>query len=273
MAEKGENQFQLPVQECFKAFEQSFNRIKYFLCIVDSLNYESFPADWQIKHKNSLTYAVDPPKEEKHKQNILEGLKHFTRCYLVRDVIESFAVSIDSLVLILLVNRKRIRKGQSLHDVLSKEEKELLKNFESAGLSSQNGKIQLLKTHFQLSLPSDQAKVVTSLKDIRNCFAHGNGFVRPTDGKRGGKNRRKFHWKTTSIFAVGIKSGKKYPIELNEPLPEESNICVQIEDHNKSFNIGEQMQFFSYEVYEIAFSLQQVALSLISELNNKLSKS
>lgn len=263
---------QFSINSCFKTFDQSFNRVKYFSCIVDNLDFSSFPTEWGIKQENGVTYAVKEPEGDNEKQCLLDGLRHFMQCYLVRDCIESFAVVLDKLFLLFLIEGKKIHAQQTLYDVLSEDERSLLKKFENAGLSSQDGKIQLLHNHFGLELLSDQKAIVTSLKELRNCFAHGNGFVRRTDGKKDGAENRKFCWKTISIFAVGAESGERYPIEFNKLFPEAGNICMQIMDHSKSFRIGQQMRFSSLETYEIAQSLQFIALRYIEEINRIKSK-
>jgi arsenate reductase len=256
----------LSINNCFKILDQSFNRIKYFSCIVDSLDSSCLPSEWVIKQKNSISYTFTEPQGENEKQRILEGLRHFMQCYLVRDCIESFAIALDKLFHLLLVDGKKIHSQQTLDDVLSKDEKELLKKFKNEGLSSKEGKIQLLHQHFCLDLLPDQKAIITSLKDIRNCFAHGNGIVRKTDGKKDTENKRKFCWKTVSVFAVGSESGKRYSVEFNQPFPEAGNICMQIVDHCKLFKIGEQMTFSSVETYEIALSLHLIAHRYISEI-------
>ena len=162
----------------------------------------------------------------------------------------------------------QLKLDQIIFESLSEDEKKLLKNFEKAGLSNEDGKVQLLKKRFNLILSKDYNIIVSSLKDIRNCFAHGNGFVRKKDGKKDGE-KRKFHWATFSIFGIGTTSGKKVEIEIGKRLEEEINICGKIDtkDHYKSFEVGEQLSFSSTETYEMAWSLKLVANEYIKQIS------
>ncbi len=98
---------QFSINSCFRAFDQSFNRVKYFSCIVDNLDFSNFPAEWGIKQDNGLTYAVREPQGDDEKQRLLDGMHHFMQCYLVRDCIESFAIVLDKLFFLLLVDGKK----------------------------------------------------------------------------------------------------------------------------------------------------------------------
>lgn len=145
----------------------------------------------------------------------------------------------------------------------------MLKKFEkNIGLY---GKTQILKSRFGLEISAEYQAIVSSLKDIRNCFAHSNGFVRQADGKDDGA-LRKFYWKTIHVFLKGVESGKESRIEFNKSLEEACHVCMQIKEHCKSFKIGEQMTFSSSEVYEIAMSLQFVAREYFKEIKEKLLK-
>lgn len=268
--ENGTAEYKITLESCFKSFQQSFNRVKYFSCITSNLDLEILPTDWGIQNPSGLSYSIKKPETNEQKQMILDGYKHFIHCYLVRDSIESFAASLDYLFLTLLLHGKKVRAKQSLWDSLSAKEQDLMNEFEGASLSSKAGKFQLLKKHFNVELEKDFKKIIPTLKDIRNCFSHGNGFVRKTDGKKDGKGKRKFIWKTAHVFAKGIETGTEYPIEFGQPFKEEVHVCLQIKDHEKSFEIGDQLSFTPAETYEIAVSLQQVAKNLIKRVHENL---
>lgn len=265
------HRLELPINKCFTTYDQSFNRVKYFSAITDNLTKDLFPDEWVINNPFGINYAMKDVPDNK-KNELLQGYKHFMQCYLVRDCIESFAICLDKLFLVLLINGKRIKSDQTLLEALSDEEREKHKLFEKAGLSSQNGKVQQLKNLFALPLSKEHNQLVTSLKDIRNCFAHGNGFVRDIDGKPDGKTKRKFHWATFSVFGIGTKSGNKFDIEIGKPLEEESYICgkIELKDNSKSFRVGEQLSFSSKETYEIAWSLQLVAREYLNQIRSNI---
>lgn len=257
----------LPIENCFKAYDQSFNRVQYFSVITDNLTTAVFPDKWVIKNKSGLDFAMKEVNDDK-KEYMLDGYKHFIQSYLLRDCIESFAICLDKLFLFLLLNGKEIKLDQIIFESLSEDEKKLLKNFEKIGLYSKEGKLQILKSKFNLTLSEDYNIIISSLKGIRNCFAHGNGFVRKIDGKEDGE-KRKFHWATFSIFGIGTTSGKKVEIEIGKRLEEEINICGKIDtkDHYKSFEVGEQLSFSSTETYEMAWSLKLVASEYIKQIS------
>lgn len=262
-------EYKLSINSCFKALDRSFSRVKYFSCIASNLNFEGFPTSWQIQNPSGLNYMVSTPKNEEEQQIILESYKHFMHCYLVRDCIESFAISLDRLFLTLLVCGKKVLTGQTLYDVLNDEEKKALKNFDKVGLSSKKGKIFLFKKHFGIEISDEHKDIIDSLKDIRNCFAHGNGFVRSSDGKEVGSEERKFTWRTISIFAKGEESGREFPIVFDKLMPEAGMISMRLENHQKLFKVRQQLSFTPAETYEIAFSLQQVARNLMKEIGEK----
>ena len=193
------------------------------------MNIDLLPENWGIQNKDGIIYAVTAPQSSEEKARIVEGYKHFMHCYLVRDCIESFALSLDHFCLSLLLNGKRAQSGKPLFDCLTVEEKQFFDQFEKAGISSRAGKTQLLETRFCIKLPKELSTVISSLKDIRNCFAHGNGFVRQTDGKKAGNNERKFVWNTISVFVQGEETGKIYPIMFGEPFPEDGFVCIKID--------------------------------------------
>lgn len=260
---------EVPIEKCFVAFEQSFNRVKYFSSMANNLDVSTLPSSWDIKNRDGLFYRVNVPNEQQ-KRMLVDGYKHSLHCYLVRDCIESFAISLDEFFFILLINGKRIKSNKSFVSSFSKDECDSFKEFEKAGLCAEKGKIQLLKLKFGIELSPTLLEIAYSLKDIRNCFSHGNGFVRNTDGKKDEKQKRKFSWKTISVFAVGVDSNNMYPVFSEVPFPEAVNICLKIDDHPKVYDVGSQLSFSSDEAYEIGFSLQQIAHNLIQEAGNKL---
>ncbi len=249
---------ELSVNQCFKLLDQSFKRTQYFSCIADNLSLSSLPNDWVIKREDGINWGIKEPETEENKQHILDGYKHFIQCYLVRDCIESFALSLDDFFFTLLLAGKKVNPSKPLYDALSDEDKALLKLFEGDGLSSQNGKVQKLKKQFGIELSPEQHTIISSLKDIRNCFAHSNGFVRNTDGKKADKGIRKFHWQTISITAVGAETQKEFQLKIGERYPEAMSIGLQIKEHSKHFKIGEQLSFSPVEAYEIGLSLHQI---------------
>jgi hypothetical protein len=257
---------ELSINTCFKTFDQSFNRMRYFSCIASHLDFNDLPFSWNIHNPNGFAYGIKSPETQEEKQNILYGYKHFIHCYLLRDCIESFAISMDYLFLMLSLNGKKVLATQTLLESLCENGQKEFKKFENAGLSK---KVENLQKRFQLDLRDDNKEVIKGLNDIRNCFAHSNGIVRDRDGKNDGQ-KRKFTWKTIFIFAKGEVSGNEFPIPWNEPMPEQGMICLQIRNHEKSFEIGQQLSFTPSEVHEIAFSLQRIGINFIEEIQQKL---
>lgn len=261
------NRINLSANECFKPFDRSFNRVKYFSCITDNLDVSHIPDDWTIKNETGLSYAVNEP-EEKKKEYLIKSYKHFIQCYLVRDCIESFALCLDKLFFVLLLIGKTVPSDQTLYGSLSDENKELLKTFKNKGLYGRDGKIKLLKRHFNLELSEPYKKIISDLKDIRDCLSHGNGIVSDRYGKQDEQGDQKFHWATLTIFGVGVKSGERVKIEIGKPPKEETDIYIKPDtrDHFKSFKAGEMLSFSSAETYEIALSLQLVAQEYLKKI-------
>lgn len=253
----------LRVESCFKQFDESFNRVKYFSCISDNLKETDLPLDWSIQNPNSISYGMGNPDNLDY---ILKGYQHFIQRYLVRDCIESFSLSLDELFFALTINGKRFRPNQSIKEGLSESEFASITSFQWKGLSD---KVRKLESLYDLILSAEHKELIDSLKDIRNCFAHSNGIVRPIDGKEC-NHGRKFKWKSFHVFLQGVDSGEKLALEIGVPLKEASNVCVQFVEYSRSFKVGESMSFSSKETYEIAWSLQMVGLDYIQMLNKKL---
>lgn len=101
-----DKKIEFSVEKCFKTFDQSFNRIKYFICIAENLTEKQLPSFWSIQNPGGISYGVNEP-DSKNKPLIVEGYKHFIKCYVLRDCIESFSLSLDKLFLILLIHGKK----------------------------------------------------------------------------------------------------------------------------------------------------------------------
>lgn len=252
----------ISAENCFKRFGQSFNRAQYFSCIMDNLDTSMLPNEWGIKNKSNLSYSMKAPDD---KQRLVDGCKHFMQRYLVRDCIESFALCLDELFFVLLLDGKKGLASQTLYDLLSPEECGEFNGFQFGGLRE---KIDALENRFGLKLSEMHRRVVISLRDIRNCFAHSNGVVRVKDGQADGEQGRKFSWVTLHVFGQGVASGQQYEIELNKPFSEETHIYLRINENSRSFKVGESLSFSSAETYEIAWSLQRVAIELLKKIQN-----
>ncbi len=263
MADDKAVNIKLPIENCFKQFDESFNRVKYFSCISDNLKKTDLPLDWSIQNPNSISYGMDKPDNLDY---ILKGYQHFIQRYLVRDCIESFSLSLDELFFALTLHGKRFRSNQSIKEGLSESELASISSFQRKGLSD---KVKKLESSYDLILSAEHKELVGSLKDIRNCFAHSNGIVRPMDGKDCDEGR-KFQWKSFHVFLQGVDSGEKSALEIGVPLKEVSNVCMQFVEYSRSFKVGESMSFSSKETYEIAWSLQMVGLDYMQILNKKL---
>lgn len=251
---------ELSANKCFELFDQSFNRVKYFLCISDNVCTDSLPSEWRILNESGMNYGVHDPAE--NTVHLIDGYKFFIRRYLVRDVIESFALCLDKLCFLKLLDGKTLTASQSLRDALTKKEKSRLNTFEFKGLK---GKLEILEADFGLVIPEQHADAINSLTDIRNCFAHNNGYVRPNDGLETEEGKREFQWLAFSLFLEGA-SGREYEVVLGEPLQEESNVCLRLERNTKAFKISEPLSFSSVETYEIALSLHLAATEYLKSV-------
>ncbi len=254
----------LQIEDCFKQFEVSFNRVKYFSCIASNLNESHLPAKWEIYNPNGITYNMPSPNSS---DLIIKGYQHFIQRYLVRDCIESFALCLDGLCLVLMLNGKRVPSNIILIDALSLEEKNYFKHFQAVGLFS---KVKKLEDDFFLSLAKDNKRVITSLKDIRNCFSHSNGIVRNIDGREFSKDERHFIWRYIRIFVKDADGGEERPLVMGMEVKKGSHICMQLTEYSKTFKIGESISFSPIETYDIAYSLQISAANYLEILKEKL---
>lgn len=256
---------ELPIDKCFLIFDQSVQRLIYFLCIVNNTTPDVFPDEWNFQSDAGISYKFHAPSKEQHSY-LISGYRHFLHSYLVRDCIESFALSIDKMFLVLLVSGKTIHNQKSFHELLSEDEKKDLRTFEFDGLSN---KMKTLKRKYGIDIKEKEA-VLSSLKSIRDCLSHNNGFVREKDGEAARGGKRRFIWQTISIILIGEESGKEHPLLIGEPLAEPSTVCARLETHRKTFSLGEQIKFKSSEAYEIVRTLQIIKQDVFEEINRKL---
>ncbi|MET0154738.1 MAG: hypothetical protein ABW189_01355, partial [Rickettsiales bacterium] len=87
---------EVKIENCFKEFIESYNRVKYFCCVADNLEASFFPSDWLIKNEGKLDFGVKALSEEEQ-IFLLTGFRFFLRRYLLRDAVESFAISLENL--------------------------------------------------------------------------------------------------------------------------------------------------------------------------------
>jgi hypothetical protein len=271
---------ELPVKICFKLFDESFNRVQLFTIIGENIAINNLPNEWGIKNDSGITYPVEPPPEDK-KDYVVNGFKHFLQCSLVRDCIESFMLSLDTLYLLLSVNGKKMKLNQPLLIVLTEEERKDYNDFTLKGLSKKDGKIKALKDKFGLELSEENKTIANSLKDIRDCLTHGNGIVNEKYGSDAKDGKRKFTWQAISIFLQSTESKKRYKIEFGKKISDyvggingqdSIDVCLEIKERSKDYEIGEQLTFSPAETYEIAWSLQEIGREYIQKIKEKYFK-
>lgn len=251
-------QFSYDIGLCFSGLDQSVNRIKFFSCIVQNIKENQFPIDWVIENPKGISYGIDTPRGDRDKSYLLEGFKFFMQSYLVRDVIESFAVSLDQFYLLLLVDGK-VSKGQYLVDMLSEEETKDYNRFQQLGLTrKKGGKIERLEKRFNLKLSQQNKEIISSLKDIRNCFSHSNGIVRETDGEIIDVTTRRFTWKSLHIWGENEDTGEKHTAISGEIIPAGLAVKAKIDKNIKDFQVSDILSFSAAETYEIGTTLQLV---------------
>lgn len=270
IAEVKDNKLVFKIEDSFQIFGQSFNRIRCFLPITENLDLSSLPDVWDIKGRQDLLHAFKGFSSEKDRKEILEGYKHFITRYLLRDCIESFALGLDHLYSILMIRNTQFVPGTSFYAGLTEREQKQIKDFERVGLyRRRDGKIQRLKKDLGLEISKDHHKVVAGLKGIRDCLSHSNGIVMPEYGSKTAEpNVMEFSWLAFSVHAVGVQTGKKFEVRAGIELPEASNIIMDLKSHSKTFKVGEHLTFSSYEVFEIAYSLNLVATQYVKGAAN-----
>lgn len=130
-------QIQMPIQNCFTFFDQSFKRIYYFLQIIDNLKTNQL-LDEGIKISSGIVFSRDIVLDSDKKRYLIDGYKHFIRGYLLRDCIESFSLCLDELCFLMLLHKKTIKipsgvdlsSGRSCETLLTEKEKEFLEKLD-----------------------------------------------------------------------------------------------------------------------------------------------
>lgn len=250
----------IDVGTTFEPFDQSFNRMKYFGQIIDSITTDQLPNSWAIKDTSGIINHHGTPNTEQRKL-LLEGAKKCMHRYMVRDCIEGFALSLDKLCFFLLFfadGTVRMKTNQRFHDILSDKDKEYLKKFSRKGISPKDGKIKELQKEFGLVLPEEYKTVIKGLKDVRDCVSHHNSIVREADGERINENECKFTWLTMRVFHVDEITKERELLEFDKLYENAGHVSISIDQNEKVFNIGEPITFSRAEAYEIARSLSYI---------------
>ncbi len=251
----------LDLDMCFQDLQRSISRVNLFSCIGQNLELNSLPQTWLIRNEGGVDMGMNDPKPEEM-PHILEGFQHFLQLYLVRDVIETFALALDEMFALLLLQGKTgAPDGSYLHELFSAEDHAEIAKFKQEGLvKDKNGKVNRLAERHGLELSEGSQQILKSFRDIRNCFAHTNGVVRATDGEEcDDASKREFCWKVVHIWSENEDTGEQFPVESNKIVPAGLAVKMQIKEHRKQFFIGERLSFSPIESYKIAMSLRWIA--------------
>lgn len=261
------NRISVPADEPFLPFFRSFNRLTYFCCISDNLDVSVLPSNWSVRKNSAMKFGINKPQKE-IRENLVGDFKNQIRMYVLRESIESFALSLDEFFFLLLLNGKYKEMNQSPVDTLSKDELKEYNIFCTKGIAYKITKIEeRLKVEFSRSLK----EIATSLKDIRNCFSHSNGIVRTGDGFKESANKRKFQWISIDLI-VSHEDGEELNFEANKSYEKGSSLYLKSEMHSKVFEIGDTLQFDSFEVFEIGYALNDMVKEIILSAKKALTK-
>jgi hypothetical protein len=244
----------LRIEDSVIVFAQSFNRLLHYIPLTENLDKSCLPKRWGIKGNQGLLHEVSAPSNEQDRKGLLEGFQNLTYRYLLRDCIESFALSLDDLYATLQLCKKKAISN------LDEEDRKNAERFASAGIyRKKDGKLQRLKKDFGLELSDDYRQIIAGLKDIRDCLSHSAGIVMPRHGKQISKpDERQFSWLSLHAHVIGEASGKRYEAEVGDDFPEPVNLMVEPKMHHKTFKIGHHLIFSSSEAFDIANSLKLV---------------
>jgi hypothetical protein len=268
-------QLNISPQKCFRPFDRSFQRVKYFSCVVDGMSPADLPSEWLIESASGIGFGMQEPTEEFQKE-IVEWFRVFTKRWLVRDCVESFALSLDRLceaLMLMGIKRRRIKSGQRLKEIFTDSEAQFIKDFSNAGLTGKRGKVRRLQDEFGIELVEERKKIIRGLKDIRDCLSHRNGVVGESDGEAASPEEGRFHWLTTHLYIEDVKTGIQLPLEVGRVYENGGDVCMQIIQHEKCVTLGNSLRFSSVEAYEIAQSLQWVAQGYLTSANEVMKAS
>ncbi|MDP7143214.1 MAG: hypothetical protein QF692_01820 [Alphaproteobacteria bacterium] len=262
MQSKTQNQKRvLRIEHSLVVFAQSFNRLLYYIPLADNLDVSCFPDRWGIISNQGVLHEGTVPVTKQDEKGLLEGFQNLTYRYLLRDCIESFALSLDDLYATLQVYEKKSPSN------LDEEDRKKAESFARAGIyRKKEGKLQRLKKDFGLKLPEDYRSIISGLKDIRDCLSHSAGIVMPHHGNKVSQSdEREFSWLSLHAHAIGKMSGKRYEIEVGDEFPEPVTLQVEPRPHAKTFKIGHHLIFSPGEAFDIANSLNLVLEQYIDE--------
>lgn len=251
----------LKIEDSVIVFAQSFNRLLHYIPMTDNLDVSFLPKRWGIKGRQGLIHQIPTPSNEKDIIQLIEGFQNLTYRYLLRDCIESFALSLDDLYATLQLYKKKNISN------LDEGDRQKAESFARAGIyRKKDGKLQRLKKDFGLELPENYRLVISGLKDIRDCLSHSAGIVMPHHGRKTSKrDEREFSWLSLHLHAIGKDTRKRYEVEAGSHFPEPVTLMAESVMHKKRFKIGHHLIFSSSETFDIANSLKLVFENYIDE--------
>lgn len=101
---------------------------------------------------------------------------------------------------------------------------------------------------------------VLSLNKLRTCLVHRSGKITHLDINNG--DRLKARWVTSKMVLRGLETGVR--LVLTEPgqgLNEESMLEMHIVEHEKAFNLGENISLEPYDTFSTIFTLWRFGLA------------
>ena len=256
----------LRIEDSVTVFGQSFSRLIYYTSLASNLDTSCFPDQWGITSNQGVLHEGTMPVKEQDQKGLLEGFQNLTYRYLLRDCIESFALSLDDLYATLQLYEKKAISN------LDEEDRKQAEKFARVGIyRKKEGKLQRLKKDFGLELPNKYRSIISSLKDIRDCLSHSAGIVAPHHGKEVSQSdEREFSWFSLHAHAIGKISETRYEVMVGDEFPEPVNLILEPKPHTKTFKIGHHLIFSPSEAFDIANSLNLILEHYIDEAYRSL---
>jgi hypothetical protein len=101
---------------------------------------------------------------------------------------------------------------------------------------------------------------VLSLNKVRTCLVHRMGKVTKLDADENGRLVAK--WVTSRMVLRGLETGTQLVLtESGQGLNEQSMLEVHIVEHEKVFNLGENVSLAPYDIFSTIFTLWRFGLA------------
>lgn len=214
---------------------------------ADQVNQVDADADFRLSIASELN--------EEKMDDCTDNFVHWVRINAIREIVESFYLYIDELLMGVRLFEKQMEQRLTLNDY-----HEIIKALKEDKLPFKK-KIEELKNS-GIDLPSDYYQYFDFMEQIRHCASHNNGIVHPRHfSHRGKNNTARIEWLDLGLFVVS-KDGKERKLKPGMIVEGPAGVYLKVKKTIKELPYGGYLKLSLNEASRMAFTMYIVLLEL-----------